>query len=157
MIRSTNFPVILACMALFLLSAGTVKTACAAQNNTVEAAQNAPAKISGKITGKVMDIITASGITYVEVDAGKEKVWAAGPVDTALKKGDVVAFSTEMAMQNYHSKYLGRDFPVIYFIKHFITDKAATTITTGFHILSWDLALSSVCNLSGWMVGIPSF
>ncbi len=132
MIRNSNFPaILLASMALYLLIAVTVSTAAyAAQNNTVEAVQNAPAKISGKITGKVTDIITSSGITYAEVDAGKEKVWAAGPVDTALKKGDVVTFSTEMAMQNYHSKYLGRDFPVIYFIKHFITDKEATTITT---------------------------
>jgi thiol-disulfide isomerase/thioredoxin len=80
------------------------------------------------IAGKVTDVITAAGFTYVEVDTGNEKVWAAGPGVTPLKKGDTVAFSTEMPMQNFHSKTLGRDFPLIYFVKQFVTDKETLTI-----------------------------
>ena len=127
MIRPTNFSIILlACFSLSLLNAGMTKTVYAAQKNTKEALKNAPRQISGKVT----DVITAAGFTYAEVDTGKVKVWAAGPGVTPLKKGDMVAFSTEMPMHNFHSKSLGRDFSVIYFIKHYITDKETSTIAT---------------------------
>jgi len=103
-----------------------INTVYAAQKNTKEALQNDPRIISGKVT----DVITTAGFTYAEVDTGKEKVWAAGPGITPLKKGDMVAFSTEMPMKNFHSKSLGRDFSVIYFIKRYITDKETSTIAT---------------------------
>jgi thiol-disulfide isomerase/thioredoxin len=125
MMRLTNFSIILlACFSLYLLNAGMTNTVYAAQKNTKEALQSDPQKISGKVT----DVITAAGFTYAEVDTGKEKVWAAGPGVTPLKKGDMIAFSTEMPMQNFHSKSLGRDFSLIYFIKHYITDKETSTI-----------------------------
>lgn len=82
--------------------------------NTVFAAQ--------QISGKVTTVINSAGFTYAEVDTGMEKVWAAGTGTTPLNKGDMIAFSTEMPMQNFHSKSLGRNFPVIYFVKSFITD-----------------------------------
>ena len=126
-----NFSIILfaclvACMALYLLNTGIINAAYAAQKTTKEVAQNKPQKISGKVT----ETITAAGFTYAEVDTGKEKVWAAGPGVTPLKIGDKIAFSTEMPMQNYHSKSLGRDFPLIYFIRHYITDKETSSIAT---------------------------
>jgi thiol-disulfide isomerase/thioredoxin len=127
MMSRTNFLIILlACFSLYLLNAGLINTVYAAQKNTKEVLQNEPRKISGKVT----DVITAAGFTYAEVDTGKEKVWAAAPGVTPLKKGDMVAFSTEMPMQNYHSKSLGRDFSIIYFIKSYITDKETSTIAT---------------------------
>ena len=126
MMRLTNFSIILlACFSLYLLNAGMTNTVYAAQKNTKEALQSDPQKISGKVT----DVITAAGFTYAEVDTGKEKVWAAGPGVIPLKKGDMIAFSTEMPMQNFHSKSLGRDFSLIYFIKHYITDKETSTIS----------------------------
>ena len=127
MMSRTNFSIILfACFSIYLLNAGLINTVYAAQKNTKEVLQNEPRKISGKVT----DVITAAGFTYAEVDTGKEKVWAAAPGVTPLKKGDMVAFSTEMPMQNYHSKSLGRDFSIIYFIKSYITDKETSTIAT---------------------------
>jgi len=123
--RRTNFSIILlACFPICLLNVGIINAVYAAQKNTNEVLQNDPRKISGKVT----DVITAAGFTYAEVDTGKEKVWAAGPGVTPLKKGDMVEFSTETPMQNFHSKSLGRDFPVIYFIKRYITDKETSTI-----------------------------
>ena len=83
---------------------------------------------SHQLTGEITDILTTSGITYVEVDTGKEKVWAAGTVDESLGKGDTISFSTTMPMQNFHSKSLDRDFPVIYFVKQFITGKPTSNI-----------------------------
>jgi len=102
-----------------------INTVSAAEKSTKEVVRNNPRKIFGKVT----DVITAAGFTYAEVDTGKEKVWAAAPGVIPLDKGDMVAFSTEMPMQNYHSKSLGRDFSVIYFIKHYITDKETSTIS----------------------------
>lgn len=72
----------------------------------------------GRIYGKVTSIIVTENFTYVEVQAGKEKVWAAGPV-TPVKKGDMVSFPTTMGMKNYHSKSLGRDFSVLYITNSF--------------------------------------
>ncbi len=127
MIQHTKFSIILlTCFSMFALNAGMVNTVFAAQSSTKkEALQNDP----GKISGKVADVINAAGFTYAEVDTGKEKVWAAGPSVTSLKKGDMVAFTTEMPMQNFHSKTLGRNFSLIYFIKQYITDKETSIIT----------------------------
>ena len=127
--RLTNFSIILlACLVVYmasnLLNASMANTAYATQKNTREALQNNPRKISGKVT----EVITSAGFTYAEVDTGKEKVWAAGPGVTLLKKGDMIAFSTEMPMKNFHSKSLGRDFPLIYFVKRYITDKETSAI-----------------------------
>jgi len=119
MIRRTHFSIILlACFSLSLLNAGLVN---AAQNNTKDLQQNDPQKIHGKVT----EVIDAAGYTYAEVDTGKEKVWAAGP-PTALQNGDMISFSSSMPMQNFHSKAIGRDFPVIYFINNYITDKGTS-------------------------------
>lgn len=56
----------------------------------------------------------AGGYTYVRVDAGKEKLWAAVP-KTIVKVGDVVTVADGMPMVNHHSKTLNRDFDVVYF------------------------------------------
>ena len=56
----------------------------------------------------------AGGYTYVLVDTGTNKVWAAA-TKFAVKSGDVVAVPSAMPMSNFHSSSLKRDFPVIYF------------------------------------------
>lgn len=103
-----------------------INIASASQKKAEETIQYDPQKIAGKVT----KVISAAGFTYVEVDNGKEQVWAAGPGNIALKKGDKVAFTTEMPMHNFHSKTLGRDFPLIYFVKQYISDKGTPFITT---------------------------
>jgi thiol-disulfide isomerase/thioredoxin len=114
---------LLACVTICLFDAGIINAAHAAQKKPAEIQQDESRKISGRVT----EVITSAGFTYAEVDTGAEKVWAAGPGVTPLKKGDMVEFSTEMPMHNFHSKSLGRDFSVIYFIKRYITDKNAST------------------------------
>jgi hypothetical protein len=74
-----------------------------------------------KIQGKVSDIIDVAAYTYVEVDTGTEKVWAATPKAT-VKKGDTVAFSTEMPMTEFYSDSIKRTFPLIYFINGFVAN-----------------------------------
>ena len=126
MMRCAHFSrILLACFSLCLLNAGIINSACAAQKNTREALQNDSRKIYGKVT----DVTVAAGFTYVEVETGKEKVWAAGPV-TPIEKGDMVAFSTAMPMRNFHSKSLQRDFSIIYFVNRYITDEGASATTS---------------------------
>jgi len=126
MIHRINYLVVLlVCFSFVLLSAGITDSAFAEQKNSKEEQPIA----SDRIYGKVTDIVDVTGYTYAEVDTGKEKIWAAGPI-TPLKIGDMIAFLTEMPMENFHSKSMGRDFPIIYFVSRFITDKEAQTTKT---------------------------
>ncbi|MCW8853304.1 MAG: hypothetical protein OQK72_01275 [Gammaproteobacteria bacterium] len=86
--------------------------------------------VANSLYGKVTDTIDASGYTYAEVDTGKVKVWAAGPV-TLLKIGDMIAFPTVMPMKNFHSKSLNRDFEMLYFVNGFTQDKTTVAAPNG--------------------------
>ena len=100
------FPVfVLACLSLALPKLAIFPAASAAQ----------PA---GTVQGTVTGVIAAAGYTYVQIDTGKDRVWAAGP-DTPLKVGDHIGFSTDMPMANFHSKSMQRDFDVLYFVDNF--------------------------------------
>lgn len=111
------------CFSLTLSATGTIDVAYAVQDGFNTELREYPQQSDPhNLTGKITDIITtAGGITYVEVDTGKEKVWAAGTVDNSLGTGDTISFSASMPMQNFHSKSLDRDFAVIYLVKQFIT------------------------------------
>lgn len=120
------FTTLLACSSFVILGSGINNSACAEQKNIQTEQQVTPGKINGKIT----EVINASGYTYAEVDTGKERIWAAGPV-TQLKVGDKIAFTTEMPMDNFHSQSMDRDFSKIYFINKFLTDKETSTTMPG--------------------------
>jgi thiol-disulfide isomerase/thioredoxin len=110
------------CFVLAVLNTGTINTAYAAQNSSKESSQQHAARIAGKVT----QVIIASGVTYVEVDVGSNKVWAAAVGVAPVKKGEKIAFMTDMLMNNYHSKNLDRNFAVIYFVKQFLTGGEAS-------------------------------
>ena len=104
MINRNNFLVVLLVLFSFaLLDAEVMSSAYANQNQTDP----------NRIYGKVTDIIDAAGYTYAEVDTDKKKVWAAGP-KASIKIGDMIAFSTGMPMENFHSTAMDRDFPILY-------------------------------------------
>lgn len=67
-----------------------------------------------RLSGKVVETMNTSGYTYVLVNTGTNKAWAAAP-QFAVKVGDTVAIGDSMPMPNYHSKSLNRDFDVVYF------------------------------------------
>lgn len=80
-------------------------------------AQTAPAvpqSVPGK-SGKVLETMDTAGYTYVHVDTGKEKFWAAAP-QFAAKVGDDVVVPEGMPMPDYHSKTLDRTFAMVYFV-----------------------------------------
>jgi len=92
------------------------EAAAPAQQQTAAPAPQSEAKPAapGK-TGKVVETMNSGGYTYVQVDTGTEKIWAAAP-EFAVKVGDTVVVPEGMAMPNYHSKTLNRDFDVVYFV-----------------------------------------
>lgn len=65
--------------------------------------------------GTVIETMNTAGYTYVHVDTGKEKVWAAAP-ECQVKTGDKVVIPQGAPMNNYHSKTLDRTFDVVYFV-----------------------------------------
>lgn len=65
-------------------------------------------------SGKVTETMSTAGYTYVQVDTGTEKIWAAAP-QFAVKVGDSVSIREGTPMMNYHSQTLNRDFEVVYF------------------------------------------
>jgi ribosomal protein S17 len=67
------------------------------------------------ITGKVVETMNAGTYTYVQVDDGKAKIWAAAP-QFEVKKGDTVTVPEGMPMANYKSTTLDRTFDVVYFV-----------------------------------------
>lgn len=73
------------------------------------------APASSAKSGKVLETMDSGGYTYVQVDTGSEKIWAAAP-EFKVKVGDTVAIPAGLAMPNYHSKTLNRDFDMIYFV-----------------------------------------
>jgi hypothetical protein len=75
-------------------------------------------------TGAVLETMDAGGYTYVQIDTGSETLWAAAP-QFAVSVGDVATVPQGMAMNDYHSKSLDRDFPVIYFVGAITTGDAA--------------------------------
>jgi hypothetical protein len=80
------------------------------------AASPAPAApgMADTLNGKVVETLNSGGYTYVLVDAGTQKAWAAAP-QFPVKVGDTVAIGEAMPMKGYHSKTLNRTFDVVYF------------------------------------------
>jgi len=89
---------------------------------SVQIAPAVPQAVPGK-SGKVLEIIDTAGYTYVQVDTGTEKFWAAAP-QFAAKVGDVVVVPEGMPMPGYHSKTLDRTFDMVYFVSSILVEGA---------------------------------
>jgi hypothetical protein len=78
-------------------------------------AENLPIPNAMNASGTVIETMNAAGYTYVQVEIGSEKIWAAAP-EFQVKVGDQVVIPEGTPMHNYHSKTLNRDFAVVYFV-----------------------------------------
>ena len=67
--------------------------------------------------GKVIETISTAGYTYVQVDTGTEKIWAAAP-EFKIEKGETVTVPAGAPMKNYQSKTLNRTFDVVWFVPY---------------------------------------
>ncbi|MDX2479393.1 MAG: hypothetical protein QNK24_03545 [Desulfuromusa sp.] len=103
----------------------TVQTAAATPQPVASAANPTPTQptVPGGTSGTVIETMNAAGYTYVYVDNGTEKIWAAAPA-FAVKVGDEVMVPEGMAMHNYHSQSLNRDFDVVYFVESVLNASA---------------------------------
>lgn len=118
-------------MSLAILMLGLL-AACGEQQKAPEPAKpsamgNQPASAPqaggpGK-SGKVIETMNAAGYSYVQVDTGQEKFWAAAP-EVNVKVGDSVAVPEGMPMPDYESKTLGRKFDMVYFVPALIVNGA---------------------------------
>lgn len=73
------------------------------------------ASATAPFTGKVVQTMDVGSYTYVEIDTGEAKIWAAAP-RTSLKEGDEVVAPDGILMRNFTSKTLDRTFEEIYFV-----------------------------------------
>ena len=71
--------------------------------------------ITTGVSGKVVETMDAGQYTYVLVDDGAKKVWAAAP-HFAVAVGDKVVVPEGMPMRNFESKTLNRTFDLVYFV-----------------------------------------
>lgn len=69
----------------------------------------------GSTTGKVTETMNAGPYTYVQVDDGTKKIWAAAPQFT-VAVGDTVVVPEGAPMPNFYSKTLNRTFDLVYFV-----------------------------------------
>jgi hypothetical protein len=83
-----------------------------AANSDGKAAPTAAA--DGTISGKVVETMNAATYTYVLIDTGSGKTWAAAP-QFIVKVGDKIVVADGMPMKQYQSKTLNRTFDVVYF------------------------------------------
>lgn len=79
--------------------------------------------------GTVLETMNSGGYTYVHLDTGSEKIWAAGP-EAEIAVGQEIVMDKGMAMPQFHAKSLDRTFEVIYFVGS-IKAKGAAAQTTG--------------------------
>jgi len=70
-------------------------------------------------SGKIIETMDAGGYTYVHLDNGSEKIWAAGP-QTAVTVGTVVSVATGMLMEDFTSEKLNRTFDELYFVPEIV-------------------------------------
>jgi hypothetical protein len=80
---------------------------------------------AGSFSGKVAETMDAGGYTYVLVNTGTNKMWAAA-TKFAVKQGDTVTVPDAMPMANFRSDSLKRDFPLIYFAGSITVNGAAS-------------------------------
>lgn len=101
---------------LLIIGCLTMPTHWACADDAKPAANTVPAQATQAetISGKVAETMSTAGYTYVLVDTGNKKVWAAA-VEFPIKVGDFVSFVATDPMENYHSKSLNRDFDQVYF------------------------------------------
>ncbi len=106
------------CLVCALVTAGA--------NDEKPAARPAGSPMTGQseFTGKVAETMNAASYTYVLVDTGSRKLWAAAPRFN-VKVGDTVKISAGMPMEKYQSKTLNRTFDVVYFTGNVTVNGAA--------------------------------
>jgi hypothetical protein len=115
-----------------LLAVGLVAALVASAGFAATADDRSIARLAtqpGELAGKVVEAMNAATYTYVLIDTGTKKVWAAAP-QFNVKVGDTVSVAGGMPMSNYQSRALNRTFDVVYFSGN-VTVNGATVASPG--------------------------
>ncbi len=75
----------------------------------------APASSDQVLTGTVAEAVNAGEYTYVRLQTATGDVWLAATTFT-VATGEKITAAIDMPMENFHSKSLNKDFPVLYFV-----------------------------------------
>ncbi|MBU1664919.1 MAG: hypothetical protein KKG92_05915 [Gammaproteobacteria bacterium] len=67
----------------------------------------------------VLSTVSAPPYIYIEVMQDKKTLWLAA-TSVAVKKGDVIQFAPDMALENFYSKTLKRTFPSVIFVSRVV-------------------------------------
>jgi hypothetical protein len=101
-----------AALAIIALSGALLIQSMSSTSIASEAPQ---AAASNFVVGTVIETMNSGGYTYVYLDTGAEKRWIAAP-QAAVAAGDQVKTSQGMAMANFKSASLDREFELVYFV-----------------------------------------
>jgi hypothetical protein len=108
-------------LAMFAAGAA-LASGCSPRETSAEQASSAaatePAAPEGTFRGKAVETMDSGGYTYVLLENGEERIWAAGP-ETAITVGDDLSVTLAMPMTNFESKTLDRTFETLYFVSAF--------------------------------------
>jgi len=130
-----------ACIVMLACLVGTV--ACSGSAKAIQAGGTMPqvpnptaADAAGappQTTGKVIETMNAGRYTYVQVDDGHQKIWAAAP-KFQVEVGDDVIVPAGTAMAEHYSKTLDRTFDLVYFVTFVaVTSEGGEALTPGGH------------------------
>lgn len=92
------------------------------------AAPAAPAE--GTIAGTIAETMNSGGYTYALVKTGAKDSWIATG-ELPVKIGDRISATIDMPMENFNSKTLNRNFPLIYFVTGVTRDGQAVAAAAG--------------------------
>ncbi len=86
-----------------------------AASTATHADAGAPPANPDILNGEIIETMNAAGYTYVLLDTGSEKIWAAA-TETDVKVGQRVSVPAGQMMTDFSSKTLNRTFDKIYFV-----------------------------------------
>jgi len=104
---------------LITLTVCGAQAAAAATDSTPMTANRAgagtPPANPGVLNGEIIETMNSAGYTYILLDTGSRKIWAAA-AETSVKVGQRVSIPAGQMMANFTSKSLDRTFDEIYFV-----------------------------------------
>ena len=83
---------------------------------------------AGTVRGAVAETMNSGGYTYARLTADGKDTWIAGS-EFPVKVGDQLTAAVDMPMENFHSRTLNRDFPLVYFVREVALNGKALTAT----------------------------
>ena len=113
-------------------SSESKKPAVAQEQKAAPQPPAAPQASASALSGTVVETFDGGGYTYIQLDTGTEKKWAAIG-QTTVTVGEKVSLKPGPVMSDFHSRTLDRTFPEIIFSSGLVSAKdAAASIGSSF-------------------------